>query len=65
MRNHPAEGHSYYWLGAKLQRFEEHEDSDIIWLQRGYIAAAPIHVGDLTDFNHFSTAKGHFEGALN
>ncbi|BBI18305.1 5'-nucleotidase SurE [Neochlamydia sp. TUME1] len=64
-RNHPAEGHSYYWLGAKLQQFEEHEDSDISWLARGYIAAVPVHVGELTDLAHFNEAKSHFEDHLN
>lgn len=64
-RNHPAEGHSYYWLGAKLQQFEEHEDSDILWLSRGYIAAVPVHVGELTDHNHLYNTREHFEGILN
>lgn len=64
-RSHPAEGHSYYWLGAKLKQFDEHEDSDIIWLSRGYIAAVPVHVGELTDMTHFNDSKGHFENHFN
>lgn len=64
-RNHPVEGNSYYWLGAKLHQFDEHEESDIVWLQRGYIAAAPIHVGELTDLIHLKNAKDHFENHLN
>ena len=64
-RNHPADGHSYYWLGAKLQQFDEHEDSDIVWLSRGYIAAVPVHVGELTDLSHFNAQRDHFENHLN
>lgn len=64
-RNHPAEGHSYYWLGAKLRQFEEHEDSDIKWLSRGYITAVPVHVGELTDLAHFNVSREHFDNNLN
>lgn len=64
-RNHPIEGHTYYWLGAKLRQFDEHEDSDIIWLSRGYIAAVPVHVGELTDLTHLKDSREHFENYLN
>ena len=64
-RNHPAEGHYYYWLGAKLKQFDEHEDSDIAWLSKGYIAAVPIHVGELTDLVHFNETKDRFEDYFN
>jgi 5'-nucleotidase len=64
-RNHPAEGSTYYWLGAKLRQFDEHEDSDIVWLARGYVAAVPVHVGELTDLAHFNQSKNHFETLLN
>ncbi len=64
-RSHPAEGHSYYWLGAKLKKFDEHDDSDIAWLDRGYITAVPVHVGELTDFNHLKDTREHFEYHLN
>ncbi len=60
-RSHPAEKHSYYWLGAKLAQFEEHEDSDITWLRKGFVTAAPIHVDELTDHNHLSSRKSDFE----
>lgn len=64
-RSHPAEGHTYYWLGAKLQQFDEHEDSDISWLSKGYVAAVPVHVNELTDLTHWQKAKDHFENVLN
>lgn len=64
-RKHPGEGNVYYWLGSKLQKFDEHEDSDIVWLSRGYITAVPIHVGELTDMAHYRDSKDHFENHLN
>lgn len=63
-REHPAEGHTYYWLGARLAKFEEHEDSDIHWLNKGYITAVPVHVGELTDHSHLAAAKEHFNKIL-
>ncbi|MBI5273401.1 MAG: 5'/3'-nucleotidase SurE [Chlamydiia bacterium] len=47
-RVHP-EGVPYYWLGGKWRLVDEEEDSDVAWLGKGYIAAAPIHVAELTD----------------
>ena len=59
-RNHPAEGSEYYWLGAKVATFDEHEESDISWLQKGYITAVPVHVGELTDHAHLNDHKESF-----
>lgn len=61
MRLHPAENHSYYWLGAKLAIFDEEEDCDISWLRRGYMTAVPIHFDDLTDHQHLDQKKSSFE----
>lgn len=60
-RHHPVEGHPYYWMGAKLQQFEESEDSDITWLDRGYMTAVPVHVDELTDHRHLDEQRAHFE----
>jgi len=60
-RFHPAEKHAYYWLGSKLAEFDEHEDSDIAWLAKGYMTAVPVHVGELTDHGHINSRKDHFE----
>lgn len=60
-RTHPAEKHSYYWLGSKLAEFDEHEESDIAWLARGYMTAVPVHVGELTDHAHLAHRKSRFE----
>lgn len=60
-RFHPAEKHAYYWLGSKLAEFDEHEESDIAWLAKGYMTAVPVHVGELTDHEHINSRKVHFE----
>jgi 5'-nucleotidase len=61
MRNHPFENQNYYWLGAKLAQFEEEEDSDIVWLRKGYIAAVPVFVGELTNSDHLASHRDRFE----
>ena len=60
-RYHPVEGHSYYWLGAKLREYVEDEESDTAWLNRGYLTAVPVHIEDLTDDQHLTHAKDSFE----
>lgn len=60
-RFHPVEEHAYYWLGAKVAEFTEEEDCDISWLKKGFIAAVPIHVGELTDHQHIHSARKQFE----
>lgn len=64
-RSHPAEGSAYYWLGTKLAVFEEEEDSDIVWLKKGYATAAPIHIGELTDHAYLKKQKCIFEEWIN
>ena len=64
-RQHPIEGHSYYWLGAKPAIFEEDEDSDISWLGKGYATIVPIQVSDLTHHEHLSREKTNFENLVN
>jgi len=61
-RSHPAENHTYYWLGARLQEFDEPEESDVRWLKNGYITAVPIHVDELTDHEQLKLRRDHFEG---
>lgn len=60
-REHPGEGHQYYWLGSKLAKFDEEDDCDISWLQQGYIAAVPIHVNQMADHQYLSAKKTFFE----
>lgn len=63
-RRHPTEGEKYYWLGAKLAKFQEHDDCDISWLDKGYIAAVPVHVGELTDHAHLEKHRSIFDESL-
>lgn len=60
-REHPTQSNSYYWLGAKLAKFDENADSDVPLLQQGYLTAVPVHVGELTDHQHLNTHKSFFE----
>lgn len=64
-RIHPTENHSYFWLGARIARYEEHEDSDIALLDQGYITAVPVHVHEMTDLKYFMDRRDHFEKMLN
>lgn len=63
-RSHPVEGHDYYWLGARLAQFDESEDCDISWLRKGYAAAVPIHIDNMTDHSHLMTQREIFEKNL-
>ncbi len=49
-----------YMLGAKLSKYDEHEESDATWLDRGYITATPIHVNELTDLHYLQDKKDLF-----
>lgn len=60
-RSHPY-GHSYYWLGMRLAEFEEHEESEITWLRKGYMTCVPVAIEELTDHYQLKTRKEHFEG---
>jgi 5'-nucleotidase len=64
-REHPAEGHAYYWLGSKLAEYQEDPDSDIALLKNGYATAVPIHVWDLADHAHIRQHRDHFEAFVN
>lgn len=60
-RKHPEENFYYYWLGAKLTDFdEEHEDSDISLLKKGFITAVPINIEELTDHEFLNKKKKSF-----
>jgi 5'-nucleotidase len=42
-------GNTYYWLGGGVLKEEQHEDSDVTAVEKGYISITPIHM-DLTDY---------------
>jgi 5'-nucleotidase len=60
-RNHPAEGHAYYWLGIKLAQFKEADNSDVVWLRKGYATATPISINDLTDRSFLAQQETEFD----
>jgi 5'-nucleotidase len=65
-RSHPIERNNYFWLGAKLMEFDdEHAESDIIWLKKGYVTVVPVHVGELTDHHHLQSQKNILEDLFN
>jgi len=49
-----------YWMGGKPEEVGEKDDSDIAWLKKGYIAAVPIQVRDLTDYHILTSCKRSF-----
>ena len=63
-RIHPN-GEHYYWHGGTWSHHEEHEDSDVMLLSKGYITAVPIHVDQMTDFRFLKSRKKNFEYSLN
>lgn len=65
VRQHPIEGNSYYWLGARTATFEEEEDTDISWLKKGYTSVVPIQVADLTHREHINKHKSSFDKSVN
>jgi 5'-nucleotidase len=60
-RLHPFGEFSYYWLGAKILECQEEDDCDVSWIKKGYAAAVPVHVGELTDHGHLNSRRSHFE----
>lgn len=63
-RTHP-EGMPYYWLGGKWTPVvDEHAESDVQWLEQGYVTGVPIHVGELTDHRALESHKARVESLL-
>lgn len=60
-REHPANGESHYWLGARMAAFTEDEDCDVRWMEKGFIAAVPINVNQLTDLRHLEERRSKFD----
>ncbi len=48
-------------FGAQPALYEENTNTDMYWLERGYIAAVPIHVDELTDWRYFNKHQESFE----
>ena len=63
-RTHP-EGMHYYWLGGKWTSTNEDPESDVFWLDQGFVTGVPIHVGELTDKHVLTTHKDTIEAIFN
>lgn len=63
-RIHP-EGAPYYWLGGTWGAVEEDPESDVAYLDQGYVTGAPIHVGELTCENAYQKHKEMTEKTFN
>lgn len=59
-RLHP-EGTPYYWLGGRWAAHKETPESDVSLLEQGFLTAAPIHIGDLTDHRLLSQHRSAFQ----
>ena len=57
---HP-EGNAYYWMGYDITEHEEPEGSDVYWLKKGYVAAVPVHIDEITDHVFLKERKEAFE----
>jgi 5'-nucleotidase len=58
------EGDPYYWLGGTWGAVPEEADTDVAFLDQGYIAIAPIHVGELTCHSTYERFKDLSEKEL-
>lgn len=58
--NHP-EGLLMYNMNGEWIDHHEPEGTDVHYLKKGYITAAPIHIGQLTDFSMLDLHKEGFE----
>lgn len=64
-REHPGEGNSYYWLGARIAKFDEDNDCDIALLNEGYATAVPIRISDLTHHHYVEQQRKIFDKFMN
>lgn len=58
---HHPEGERFYWLGGQwFDHEDEHEESDIMLVKKGYLTAVPIYAQQLTDLEEFDQRKNSF-----
>lgn len=64
LKSAPLLDHDHY-LGASWQEHDEHEQSDIHLLKKGYITAAVIKIDELTDKPYFEKQSHLFDSKFN
>ncbi len=62
-RQHP-DGHSYFWLGCQVAKYDEAQTSDVELLKQGYATVVPIYVGDLTAQSYFNKEQELFNQSM-
>lgn len=58
---HHPEGHFEFHLETSNLNYEEHPESDIALLKRGFVTAVPIHISELTDYAHLEEKRHQFD----
>jgi 5'-nucleotidase len=62
----PCQHHvNSYVLDSYLTDHDEHELSDSVWLEKGFITCVPVHVNELTDFHYLQSKQSEFERIMN
>ncbi|MBT7461417.1 MAG: 5'/3'-nucleotidase SurE [Waddliaceae bacterium] len=51
-----------YYMNGKNFEVEEHPDSDIAFINEGFLTGVPLHVNELTDHAHRKERQESFEG---
>jgi 5'-nucleotidase len=55
------EGPHYFWPSERWHHHEEHEESDVTLLEKGFVTAVPIKITELTDHAVILERKESFE----
>ena len=64
-RIHPSEGTPYFWLGGEWEHHDEHPESDVYLLKKGYITVVPLRIEELTHHELINSHQALFEEKLN
>ncbi len=64
IRNSPMLDYDHF-LGASWKEHPERLDSDVSLLKKGFIAAVPLNIAQLTDLTHFNQEMSKFESSIN
>lgn len=49
-------GQRYFWIGGNIKELEQDEDSDITWVNKGYISITPVNI-EMTNLDKFKKLK--------
>ncbi|HRW58688.1 MAG TPA: 5'/3'-nucleotidase SurE [Chlamydiales bacterium] len=60
-RPHPHRSDDYYWLGVRYQEHPDDKETDVDYINQGYITATPLNVWDLTHYEYIKEHSQKFE----